>query len=62
MYNNKKSIILFVMNDASPYNFCDTRPQEYEINKLNRDLKVIRRTLTQIANTAKLGPNKQLLM
>ncbi|XP_044731252.1 glutathione synthetase-like [Chrysoperla carnea] len=62
IYNNKKSVILFVISEPALNNVCDVRFHEYEINKLNRNLKLIRRTLTQIANTVKLGPNKQLLV
>lgn len=52
---------MFVIENVT-YNICDQRFHEYEIRKMNPDIKVIRRTLTQIADTAKLGPNKELLV
>ncbi|XP_044735974.1 glutathione synthetase-like isoform X2 [Chrysoperla carnea] len=61
LYNTKSAVIMFLVEDVT-YNICDQRFHEFEIHRLNRDIKVIRRTLTQVANNAKLGPNKQLLI
>lgn len=56
-----RGIILFVIEDVT-YNICDQRFHEFEIQKQNRDIKVIRRNLTQLANTARLGTNMELIV
>ncbi|XP_015592883.1 glutathione synthetase isoform X1 [Cephus cinctus] len=61
IYNDQKAVILFVIEDVT-YNICDQRFHEFEIRRLNPDIKVIRRNLTQLAAGAKLGQNKELLM
>lgn len=38
------------------------RFHEFQIRKTNPEVKVIRKTLTQIYDEGKLGPGKQLLM
>jgi len=52
---------LFVVDDVS-YNICDQRFHEFEIKRQNPAVIVIRRTLTQIANTAKLSEKQELIM
>jgi glutathione synthase len=52
---------MFVVENIT-YNICDQRFHEFEIRRQNPAVIVIRRTLTQIANTAKLGKNKELIM
>ncbi|XP_078040879.1 uncharacterized protein LOC144472062 isoform X2 [Augochlora pura] len=61
MYNDKRAVILFVIEDV-PYNICDQCFHEYEINKRNPNIKVIRRNLTQLAATTKLGSSKELIV
>lgn len=61
IYNNPDSAILFVIEDVT-YNICDQRFHEFELRRLNPNVKVLRRTLTQIANSAKLGSQKELIM
>lgn len=61
LYSNKASVIMFLVEDVT-YNICDQRFHEFEIRKINPDIRVIRRTLTQIYETGKLGPKKELLM
>lgn len=52
---------MFVVDDVS-YNICDQRFHEFEIKRQNPAVIVIRRTLTQIANTAKLSEKQELIM
>lgn len=61
IYGDPNAVILFVIEDVT-YNICDQRFHEFEIRRLNANAKVIRRTLTQIAQQAKLGPSNELLM
>ena len=49
------------MEDVT-YNICDQRFLEFEIRHQNPSVIVIRRTLTQIANTAKLSEKQELIM
>jgi len=44
------------------YNICDQKFHEFEIRHQNPAVNVIRRTLTQIANTAKLSEKQELIM
>ncbi|PNF30933.1 Glutathione synthetase [Cryptotermes secundus] len=59
IYGDPNAVILFVIENIT-YNICDQRFHEFEIRRQNRMVVVIRRTLTQIADTAKLGKNKEL--
>ena len=52
---------MFVVEDVT-YNICDQRFHEFEIRHQNPAVFVIRRTLTQIANTAKLSEKQELIM
>lgn len=52
---------MFVVEDVT-YNICDQRFHEFEIRRMNPDVRVIRRTLTEIGQTGKVGSNKELLM
>ncbi|KAL3286958.1 hypothetical protein HHI36_001444 [Cryptolaemus montrouzieri] len=61
IYGNENAVILFVVEEVT-INICDQRFHEFEIYRLSPRTKVIRRTLTQIAKGAKLGPNNELLM
>lgn len=61
IFGNKNAVIMFIIENVT-YNICDQRFHEFEIRRLNPSVRVIRRTLTQIANTGKLGPNKELLI
>ncbi|XP_035910064.1 glutathione synthetase-like isoform X1 [Anopheles stephensi] len=53
--------ILFVVEDVT-YNICDQRFHEFYIRKAYPHVAVIRRTLTQISKTGKLGAGKELLI
>ncbi|XP_017797846.1 PREDICTED: glutathione synthetase-like [Habropoda laboriosa] len=61
IYGNQQAVILFVIEDIT-YNICDQRFHEFEIKKQNPDIKIIRRNLTQLATTAKLGSKKELIV
>lgn len=61
IYGNEKAIILFIVEETT-YNICDQRFHEFEIRRLQPNLKVIRRTLTQIADNASLNPHNELIM
>jgi len=61
LYNDPKGVILFVVEDVT-YNICDQRFHEFEIRRQNPAVFVIRRTLTQIANTAKLSEKQELII
>ncbi|XP_050069407.1 glutathione synthetase-like [Anopheles maculipalpis] len=53
--------ILFIVEDVT-YNICDQRFHEFYIRKAYPHVTVIRRTLTQISQTGKLGSGKELLI
>ncbi|XP_029664416.1 glutathione synthetase-like isoform X3 [Formica exsecta] len=61
LYDNPQAVILFVIEDIT-YNICDQRFHEFEIRKQNPNVKVIRRNLTQLADTARLGSNMELIV
>lgn len=56
-----EAVILFIIEDVT-YNICDQRFHEFEIRRLAPNVKVIRRTLTQVNENGKLGPNRELIM
>lgn len=55
------SVILFLIEDVS-YNICDQRFHEFYIRTNHPEVKVIRRTLTEISKRGKLGPNGELIV
>lgn len=60
-FNVEKSVILFVVEDVT-YNICDQRFMEFEIGRLERRVKVIRRSFAQLVNEATLGNNMELFV
>ncbi|XP_026466652.1 glutathione synthetase-like isoform X2 [Ctenocephalides felis] len=58
---DENAAILFIVEDVS-YNICDQRFHEFEIRRLNPNVRVIRKTLTEVYNEGKLGSNKELLI
>lgn len=52
---------MFVIEDIT-YNICDQRFHEFEIRKQNPNVRIIRRNLTQLTATAKLGYKKELIV
>ncbi|XP_032671924.1 glutathione synthetase-like [Odontomachus brunneus] len=61
LYGDPKSVILFVVEDVT-YNICDQRFHEFEIRRQNPKVRVIRRNLTQLAATARLGADMELIV
>lgn len=61
IYGNDKAVILFVVEDIT-YNICDQRFHEFEISKINSQVKVIRKTLSQIHDCGHLSCDKELLV
>lgn len=59
--NNPSAAIMFVIEDIT-YNICDQRFHEFYIRETYPQIAVIRRTLTQIFEQGKLGPNGELLI
>ncbi|EDS33759.1 glutathione synthetase [Culex quinquefasciatus] len=59
--DHPKAVILFVIEDVT-YNICDQRFHEFYIRETYPFVQVIRRTLTQIFNGGKLGPDGELLI
>lgn len=59
--NRPQAVILFVIEDIT-YNICDQRFHEFYIRETYPHVQVIRRTLTQIFDQGKLGPNGELLL
>lgn len=59
--NKPESVIMFIIEDVT-YNICDQRFHEFEIRRLAPEVKVIRRTLTQLYEQATLGPNRELMV
>lgn len=53
--------ILFVIEDVT-YNICDQRFHEFEIRSKYPQIKVIRKTLTEIHDEGKLGAANELIM
>ncbi|XP_055551684.1 glutathione synthetase-like isoform X2 [Wyeomyia smithii] len=56
-----QAVILFVIEDIT-YNICDQRFHEFYIRETYPHIQVIRRTLTQLQEQAKLGPHRELLL
>ncbi|XP_015117252.1 glutathione synthetase [Diachasma alloeum] len=61
IYNDSEAAILFIVEDFS-FNICDQRFHEFEIKRQNPNIRVIRRTLTQLASEARLTPKKELIV
>ncbi|XP_008195090.1 glutathione synthetase isoform X1 [Tribolium castaneum] len=61
IYGNPKAVIMFLIEDIT-YNICDQRFHEFKIREMCPQVRVIRRTLTDMADRASLGPKKQLLI
>lgn len=60
-YNVESAIILFVVEEVT-YNICDQRFMEFETERLNSNVRVIRRNFKQLVEQAKLGENMELLV
>ncbi|XP_031628682.1 glutathione synthetase-like isoform X2 [Contarinia nasturtii] len=56
---NPNAAILFIIEDVT-YNICDQRFHEFYIRKMHPEIKVIRKTLTEVHQFGSLGPNNEL--
>lgn len=56
-----QAVIMFIIEDVT-FNICDQRFHEFEIRRLAPEVKVIRRTLTELHEQATLGPNRELIL
>lgn len=61
LQGNNTAAILFVIEEVT-YNICDQRFHEFEIRTKYPEIKVVRKTLTQIHNEGKLGAANELIM
>lgn len=61
LYGSTSAVILFIVEDVT-YNICDQRYHEYELVRLQPQIQIMRRTLTQVAAGASLDANKKLFI
>ncbi|XP_046410462.1 glutathione synthetase-like isoform X1 [Neodiprion fabricii] len=61
LYNNKRAVILFIIEDTT-INICDQRFHEFLIREKNSSIKVIRKSLGQVASEAHLNQNQDLIV
>ncbi|XP_063218314.1 glutathione synthetase-like isoform X1 [Bacillus rossius redtenbacheri] len=59
MYGDPNAVVMMVVEDVS-YNICDQRFHEFHLRERHPEIRVVRRTLTQIAAWGQLGPKKEL--
>ena len=60
-YGNPSAIILFVVEDRT-VNLCDQRGHDFAISKIRPDIKVIRRTWTELHSSASVDENRRLII
>ncbi|CAG7693765.1 unnamed protein product [Allacma fusca] len=61
IYDRPTAAILFLVEDVT-FNICDQRFHEFEIQKLNPDVRTIRKTLTEVAFQGTLDSEKRLFI
>ncbi|KAK0086437.1 hypothetical protein PV326_005543 [Microctonus aethiopoides] len=61
LYKNTEAVILFIVEEIT-CNICDQRAIEFEIRRVNPQIKVIRRTFADLIKQAQLRPNKELIV
>lgn len=61
LQGNNDAAILFVIEDIT-YNICDQRFHEFHIRTEYPEIRIIRKTLTEIHEQGKLGADNELLM
>lgn len=61
LFNNAQAVILFVIEDVT-INICDQRFHEFEIRRTYPNIKVVRKSLTQLGHSAKLTEKKDLIV
>nr|XP_023012137.1 glutathione synthetase-like [Leptinotarsa decemlineata] len=58
-YGNPEAIILFIIENVS-YNIADQRFHEFRLRELRPDIKVVRKTLTEISDRGRISATKTL--
>ncbi|KAK0181266.1 hypothetical protein PV327_003561 [Microctonus hyperodae] len=61
LYKNTEAVILFIVEEIT-CNICDQRAIEFEIRRVNPQIRVIRRTFADLIKQAQLRPNKELIV
>ncbi|XP_012266341.2 glutathione synthetase-like [Athalia rosae] len=61
LYNVESAVILFVVEDTT-LNICDQRFHEFEIRKKNSKIKILRKSLGELASEARLGQVRDLIV
>ncbi|CAL8121898.1 unnamed protein product [Orchesella dallaii] len=61
IYGRDSAGILFIIEDVT-YNICDQRFHEFEIRKMNPNVKVLRKNLTEIGARGIIDSEKRLLI
>lgn len=61
LYGHPEGVILMVVEDVT-YNICDQRFHEFELKRLKPTVKLIRKSLTEVADQAALDSDYQLIM
>lgn len=56
-----RSVILFVTEDRT-VNIADQRYVEFQVQILNPNIKIIRKSMTALITNAKLNPDRELLV
>lgn len=59
--NSKNAAIMFVVENIT-YNICDQRFHEFHIRRKHPEIKIIRKTLTQIDEQGSIGSDKELIV
>lgn len=54
LYDHQQAVILFIIEDM-PFNICDQRFHEFKIQELRPEIRVIRKTLTQISRESRIA-------
>lgn len=61
LQDNAAAAILFVVEDVT-YNICDQRFHEFYIREKRPDIRVLRKSLTQINEQGSIGGNNELIV
>lgn len=61
LYGHLEGVILMVVEDVT-YNICDQRFHEFELKRLKPTVKLIRKSLTEMAAQAVLDSDRQLIV
>ncbi|XP_026677444.1 glutathione synthetase, chloroplastic-like [Diaphorina citri] len=61
VFNDPTSLVLFVVEDVT-YNICDQRFLEFEVRNINHNIRVVRKTHTEIGKFARLTEDKTMIV